>query len=103
MPLVECNTTILDYNKFANQKAFRNGIHVSQYCVYDPAHKSDSCEGDSGGPLQLIQSDSDLAQIVGIVSYGIGCGSVLPSIYTRVSYFLYWIETVVWPNLLNEV
>lgn len=103
MPLTECNSTILDYNKWADQKAIRNGIHKSQYCVYDPDHKSDSCEGDSGGPLQYIQSKSSLAQIVGIVSYGIGCGTILPSIYTRVSYYSYWIETIVWPNLMNDL
>lgn len=100
MPLSECNSIILDWNKFANQKAFRNGVHKSQYCVYDSEHMNDSCDGDSGGPLQLIEPNSNLVQIVGIVSFGISCGTSLPSIYTRVAYYLYWIETIVWPNLL---
>lgn len=35
---------------------------------------------------------------VGIISFGIGYGS-LPSIYTRVAYYLEWIEPIVWSEL----
>lgn len=96
MPLNECNTTLLKY--FPDRPAFQNGIDQSQYCAHDPIGKRDSCQGDSGGPLQLIQEDAELAQVVGIVSFGISCGTRLPSIYTRVAFYLDWIESHVWPN-----
>lgn len=58
----------------------------------------DSCEGDSGGPLQYFPPTSKIATVVGIVSFGISCGTILPSIYTRVAYYVDWIEPYVWPN-----
>lgn len=96
MPLSECNATLVKY--FPNEMVFRNGIDRSQYCAFDPNGEKDSCQGDSGGPLQLIGQGSELPKIVGIVSFGISCGTELPSIYTRVSYYLEWIESHVWPN-----
>lgn len=98
MPLAQCNETLLHYNRDANQKALRTGISKSQYCAYNPNRRSDSCPGDSGEPLQVFPSGSVLSTIVGIGSFGIVCGAELPSVYTRVAYYLYWIESIVWPN-----
>lgn len=102
MPLLQCNTVYLNYNLNANQRAFRNGIGKGQYCAYDPNGRNDNCQGDSGGPLQIIHSESTTATVVGIISFGISCGTALPSIYTRVAYYLYWIESIVWPDLLSQ-
>lgn len=98
MPLEQCNRTYLEYNKMANQKAFRNGISESQYCAYDPDGVRDTCPGDSGGPLQIFPRDAKLATVVGIISFGVTCGATLPSIYTRVAHYLEWIEEHAWPN-----
>lgn len=97
MPLSECNTTLLNYNERSNRKEFRDGIIEGQYCAWDSNGK-DSCEGDSGGPLQYFPPGSKIATVVGIVSFGITCGSILPGIYTRVAYYVDWIEPYVWPN-----
>lgn len=88
------------YNERAHQRAFRNGISESQYCAHDSDGTDDTCEGDSGGPLQILQPDGtkNTATVVGIVSFGVLCGTHLPSIYTRVAYYLDWIESIVWPN-----
>lgn len=99
MPLSECNETFLEYNEEAHQTVFRYGIYDGQYCAYNPKRENDGCQGDSGGPLQYFDDDnSSIATVVGIVSFGINCGSPLPSIYTRVAYYIDWIESIVWPK-----
>ena len=55
---------------------------------------SDSCRGDSGGPL-LYVDDESRSFAVGIVSFGTRrCDSSLPGVYTRVSTFIDWIEKI---------
>lgn len=97
MPLELCNKTLLDWNREPNQPSLRNGLSQSQCCAFDPAARNDACQGDSGGPLQTF-IESNIAHIVGIVSFGVSCGTTLPGIYTRVAYYLDWIEPIVWPN-----
>ncbi|CAG9138791.1 unnamed protein product, partial [Plutella xylostella] len=48
--------------------------------------------GDSGGPLTVERGDKRY-ELVGVVSWGIGCGRVgYPGVYTRVTKYLYWIR-----------
>ncbi|CAL4062926.1 unnamed protein product, partial [Meganyctiphanes norvegica] len=54
----------------------------------------DSCKGDSGGPLNHVDTTKGRFYVVGIVSFGpTHCGSSqLPGVYTRVGAWLDWIE-----------
>uniref|UniRef100_A0AAG5CRA8 Peptidase S1 domain-containing protein n=1 Tax=Anopheles atroparvus TaxID=41427 RepID=A0AAG5CRA8_ANOAO len=53
--------------------------------------KQDSCQGDSGGPLLVRNGDKH--EIVGIVSWGVGCGRAgYPGVYTRVVRYLPWLR-----------
>uniref|UniRef100_A0A182W3L9 Vitamin K-dependent protein C n=1 Tax=Anopheles minimus TaxID=112268 RepID=A0A182W3L9_9DIPT len=53
--------------------------------------KQDSCQGDSGGPLLIRNGDKH--EIVGIVSWGVGCGRAgYPGVYTRVARYLPWLR-----------
>lgn len=97
MPIKQCNETLWEFNREANQGSLRNGIDVSQVCTHDPQAKNDACVGDSGGPLQIYEL-SGVSTIVGVTSFGISCGSTLPSISTRVAYYIDWIENIVWPD-----
>ncbi|KDM91916.1 S1 family serine peptidase [Photobacterium galatheae] len=59
----------------------------------------DSCFGDSGGPLvwrdPQASSDPDFGlRLVGLVSFGEGCAGNLPGVYTQVSTYLSWIDSV---------
>jgi len=73
-------------------------VYESQYCAYDPEFKGDACHGDSGGPLQHFESGTSMATVVGVVSYGIAkCPSKAPDLYTKVGYYLDWIQSHVWP------
>lgn len=61
------------------------------FCAGLPEGGKDACQGDSGGALV----DEDNLQ-VGVVSWGVGCGSAdFPGVYTRVSTYYPWIKSVV--------
>jgi len=65
------------------------GIADSMICAGLPDGGKDSCQGDSGGPF----IDAATKELVGIVSWGIGCARAgYPGVYTQVSYFVDWIE-----------
>lgn len=71
------------------------GVLGTQMCAGDITGERDTCQGDSGGPL--LMQDGLLGYVVGITSLGQGCASGPPSVYTRVSSFVDWIEGIVWP------
>nr|CAI5824215.1 unnamed protein product [Callosobruchus analis] len=86
----ECNSTYRDRTMHTRT------IRASQICAI--GNSSDACgQGDSGGPLQVENGNSCSFSIVGVISYGMGCGGVVPGVYTRVSRYIDWIEQNVWP------
>ncbi|XP_011180759.2 trypsin-1 [Zeugodacus cucurbitae] len=74
-----------------------DGIIRTQICAKDHEKLRDTCQGDSGGPLIKLKNVEDLktmSYIVGITSFGIGCGTGTPGIYTRIAAYIDWIEDV---------
>ncbi|KAL7041465.1 hypothetical protein ACKWTF_000792 [Chironomus riparius] len=70
-------------------------------CAGSNNKSGDTCDGDSGGPLQIYNSDTYcMYTAVGITSFGYAyCGFPgVPAIYTKVYHYLDWIENIVWPN-----
>ncbi|KAJ2940982.1 hypothetical protein O0L34_g13108 [Tuta absoluta] len=88
------------------RKIIGQGIVESQMCAGDYAKGGrDTCQGDSGGPLQVFidridcNSSFPLHMIVGVTSFGRDCGrKMAPGVYTRVSKYIDWIESIVWPS-----
>uniref|UniRef100_A0A182IUX5 Uncharacterized protein n=1 Tax=Anopheles atroparvus TaxID=41427 RepID=A0A182IUX5_ANOAO len=78
----------------------RNGLHPGQLCALGRNARNetiaDTCPGDSGGPLELVVDGRHY--LVGVTSLGYMCGSPIPGIYTDISFYLDWIESIVWPE-----
>lgn len=96
--LLDCNRTLSELKKSQNVPYLQNGIDESQYCAHDPDGLKYTCESHYGAPLQIISNIVNKVKIVGIVSFGSICGTSEPAVYTRVAYYLNWIEPIVWPN-----
>jgi len=67
-------------------------VRESVLCAGYAVGGKDSCEGDSGGPLAVLDGPGSKWTLVGIVSNGIMCAKPnLPGIYTRISEYRNWI------------
>ncbi|XP_026753339.2 venom protease-like [Galleria mellonella] len=76
------------------------GLSAGQMCAGELRGGKDTCQGDSGSPLQIASKENQcIFHIIGITSFGKQCAkSGLPAVYTRVSSYLDWIEGIVWPG-----
>lgn len=86
-----CNTW------YENNRRVPQGVLEGQFCAGDEKGESDTCLGDSGGPVTVVSEDAQHYVLVGVTSFGRGCGSEVPAIYTRVAYYIDWIVRLVWP------
>ena len=59
------------------------GLTLGSMHVCAWASRKDTCFGDSGGPLFARTANG--AVQVGVTSFGYGCGTVVPGVYTRLS------------------
>ncbi|KAH8373234.1 hypothetical protein KR009_008035, partial [Drosophila setifemur] len=94
VPLQRVSNDVCQFHYSSEQ--LTRGLLSSQLCAGDDSGTRDTCQGDSGGPL--IMQSGPLPYVVGITSHGQGCASGPPTVYTRVSSYLDWIEGHVWPE-----
>lgn len=86
VPLDECQKA---YNGIAD-------INDKMVCAGVPEGGRDSCQGDSGGPLTL--SHNNVRNLVGLVSFGLGCGDAkYAGVYASIQKLRPWVE-----NKINE-
>lgn len=85
-------------NRKTCQNAFNYQIHETQVCAGSKHGGTDSCAGDSGGPLLCPKIGSDSKKrfmVYGVTSYGEGCGEKRKfGIYTKVRKYIDWINSV---------
>jgi len=90
LPVIS-NTMCMDWY---NMSGSRQYIPEHTFlCAGWEGGKKDACSGDSGGPLVVRREEDGRAEVIGVVSWGIGCGvKGRPGVYTRVSQFVPWIK-----------
>lgn len=87
IPIEECSQV---FNN-ATIRKLRFGLQQQHICAKDK--KADTCEGDSGGPLEvkLVHNLKQSPFIIGVTSFGMPCGESSPGVYTRIAPYLEWI------------
>ncbi|XP_013776846.1 proclotting enzyme-like isoform X2 [Limulus polyphemus] len=65
-------------------------INKTMLCAGRPEGGTDACAGFSGSPLVLLEEDK--FSVVGLLSFGYSCGKQIPTVYTRITEYLDWIE-----------
>lgn len=66
-------------------------ITETMICAGTQEGGKDSCGGDSGGPLSVVEGDQHV--MVGVTAFGDGCARPgIPGVYSRVSKYLDWIS-----------
>ncbi|KFB36765.1 AGAP000571-PA-like protein [Anopheles sinensis] len=97
--LLHANVTTVPISKCREAYKGSKVILNTHYCAIGEAGNGieigDACGGDSGGPLYTTSYISGILkyQLIGIISYGVNCGSPWPGVYVRVSSYLDWIAS----------
>ncbi|NXA43602.1 TMPSC protease, partial [Eudromia elegans] len=67
-------------------------ISNNMICAGSEIGGIDSCQGDSGGPLMCYHRSTSKYYLLGITSFGIGCGRPkFPGVYARLSSYRRWV------------
>ncbi|XP_069735534.1 transmembrane protease serine 12-like [Phaenicophaeus curvirostris] len=92
--LKEARVEIIPSNVCNSPYAYGGLINKNMICAGLPFGGIDSCQGDSGGPLACYHPCTKRYYLIGITSFGVGCGRpTFPGIYVRLSQYLQWIES----------
>ncbi|EFA04602.2 venom protease [Tribolium castaneum] len=101
LEVVNYQTCAKRYSDVSKTKLKDGIVDGLQLCAGDVIG-GDTCPGDSGGPLHYrFNETDDMVKhfvVVGVTSFGKGCGGENSiGVYTRVSGYIDWIESIVWP------
>ncbi|NXF25700.1 TMPSC protease, partial [Rhodinocichla rosea] len=90
--LKEAHVGILPPSLCNSSEGYAGLMNDKALCAGAWAGGTDTCQGDSGGPLVCYHPDTDKYYLIGIASFGVGCGRPrYPGIYVRLSQYRKWI------------
>uniref|UniRef100_A0A8D2KQA1 Peptidase S1 domain-containing protein n=1 Tax=Varanus komodoensis TaxID=61221 RepID=A0A8D2KQA1_VARKO len=73
---------------------YAGAVSRNNLCAGSETGHVDSCQGDSGGPLMCQFPNDKKHYLIGITSYGIGCGRPKqPGVYVDIANYRHWINS----------
>jgi secreted trypsin-like serine protease len=94
--LQQADINVISQSECASRIGSIGTIWANQICVYDSSNTRGACNGDSGGPLNCPTGTGGY-YVAGVTSFVVSSGGnclvTYPSIYTRSSAYLSWIQT----------
>ncbi|NWI99335.1 TMPSC protease, partial [Crypturellus undulatus] len=90
--LQEAQVDIIPFDSCNAFDSYGGMINRDMICAGSEFGGIDSCQGDSGGPLICHYPRTGKYYLIGITSFGIGCGRrKFPGIYVRLSSYRSWV------------
>ncbi|KFW02388.1 Transmembrane protease serine 12, partial [Eurypyga helias] len=90
--LKEAQVEIIPSSVCNSSDAYRGLVNNNMICAGSPSGGTDTCQGDSGGPLACYHPSTNRYYLIGIASFGVGCGRPkFPGIYVRLSQYRRWV------------
>ncbi|NXJ97472.1 TMPSC protease, partial [Corythaixoides concolor] len=90
--LKEAQVEIIPSSVCNKSDAYGGVVDNNMICAGSRSGGTDTCQGDSGGPLACYHPGTNKHYLIGIASFGVGCGRPkFPGIYVRLSQYRRWI------------
>ncbi|XP_053517410.1 transmembrane protease serine 12 [Artibeus jamaicensis] len=90
--LQEAQVHYISRNVCSSEMGYGSVIPVTSFCAGDKDGVFDTCRGDSGGPLMCYLPEQSRFFVMGVTSYGYGCGRKnFPGVYSGPSFFKTWL------------
>ncbi|XP_066219332.1 transmembrane protease serine 12 [Saccopteryx leptura] len=91
--LQEAEVHYISRNICNSEMSYGNIIPVTSFCAGDENGRFDSCRGDSGGPLMCYLPEQKRFFVMGVTSFGYGCGRKnFPGVYSGPFFFEMWLR-----------
>uniref|UniRef100_A0A4X2KJ02 Peptidase S1 domain-containing protein n=1 Tax=Vombatus ursinus TaxID=29139 RepID=A0A4X2KJ02_VOMUR len=90
--LQEAEIHYIPWDTCNREESYGGRIVATSFCAGEEDGIVDTCLGDSGGPLMCYLPDAGKFYLMGITSFGHGCGRKnYPGVYVQVQFFKTWV------------